>query len=112
MYIMIEFNEEKLDEESMKLLENYHTCLNEIDEENFDKIEKCMSKIGPELLKYKQVIINLKGMTNEQYNIEKTWPKQQQPDFELQLSLSCVYENTSLSLKTVQEKCKPSMMET
>jgi hypothetical protein len=112
MYIMKEFNEKKFDEESIELLEKYHICLNEIIGKDFDKINKCMSKIGPNLLDYKQVIINLRGITHEQYNIEKTWAKQAQPDFKLQLSLSCAYENSDLSLKTVLEKCKPSMMQT
>jgi len=112
MYIMKEFNENKLDEESIKILENYHICLNEIIGKDFDKINKCMNKMESQLLDYKKVIINLRGITNEQYNIEKTWAKQAQPDFKLQLSLSCTYENSSLSLKTVLEKCKPSMMQT
>jgi len=112
MYIMKEFNENKLDEESIRLLEDYHICLNEIIGKDFDKINECMNKIELELLEYKQVIINLRGITHEQYNIEKTWAKQAQPDFKLQLSLSCVYENSSLSVKTVSEKCNPSMMET
>tara|TARA_B110001454_G_scaffold190437_1_gene189629 strand:- start:207 stop:629 length:423 start_codon:yes stop_codon:yes gene_type:complete len=112
MYIIKEFNEQKLDDEAIELLEDYHSCLNEISGNNFDKINKCMNEIESQLLEYKEVIINLRGMTNEQYNIQKSWAKQAQPDFKLQLSLSCVYENSSLSVKTVSEKCNPSMMET
>lgn len=113
MYILKQINEEKLNVESIVIIEEYHNCLKDefrTNENNFNKKDSCLNKIKPLLIEYGEIIKEVRGITDEEYEIEKTWAKQAQPDFKLQLSLTCISENESLSTSSILEICKPSIM--
>lgn len=100
-------NIEKLDNFSKEIYSEYHTCL--IEEKNSINLEEiCSQRIKIFDEEYKKIIIQTRGISEEQYNIEKTWAREARPDFKLELGLSCVNQYKEFPVNEIFELCLPS----